>query len=282
LSDRPWRGSKAPESGRRRQTGTLPGTSVCPAGHGGQNPTPPQGQSATIWNYSGIPARPLWTAQGNHPPNPALPRQPTIGRSHPMKGGRGSSSRSGGRYGWRRWRHPAPRPVPCRERSGVSSSSSMRTPQASSPRAIASIRSLSLTRSSFTPRITVLPSAKRRRPPTGSDIRRSCWRRAPAAPRRPASRLNRTRRSATGSPPSSRVFQEGRCRRPSRPASGKARSRVGFWLTPGTGFPSPHDQRRATGKAAEDGSRGTATVCGRSSGRPVRVMTCGPRPSSPP
>ena len=50
--------------------------------------------------------------------------------------------------------------------------------------------------------------------------------------------------------------------------------RVRFWLTPGTKMSDPSTISAAqTGKAAEDGSRGTATVCGRSSGWPVRVMT---------
>ena len=51
---------------------------------------------------------------------------------------------------------PAPRPCTI----SVSSSSSMVTPLASSPRAMASMRSDSLTRNSLTPRITVLPLAK--------------------------------------------------------------------------------------------------------------------------
>jgi hypothetical protein len=50
--------------------------------------------------------------------------------------------------------------------------------------------------------------------------------------------------------------------------------RVRFWLTPGTVMSDPSTISAAqVGKAAEDGSRGTATVWGRNSGRPVRVMT---------
>ena len=49
--------------------------------------------------------------------------------------------------------------------------------------------------------------------------------------------------------------------------------RVRFWLTPGTKISDPSTISAAqTGKAAEDGSRGTATVWGRNSGWPVRVM----------
>src|SRR5690606_29383454 len=65
---------------------------------------------------------------------------------------------------WSRWvltvAPPATPPGPMPWTVSTSSCSSTRTPQASSPRAIASIRSLSLTRSSLTPRITVRPSAK--------------------------------------------------------------------------------------------------------------------------
>ena len=49
-------------------------------------------------------------------------------------------------------------------------------------------------------------------------------------------------------------------------------------LTPGTRSSDPGTiSAAATGNAAELGSRGTATSCGRNSGWPVRVMT---RPSS--
>ena len=62
-------------------------------------------------------------------------------------------------------------------------------------------------------------------------------------------------------------------------------------LTPGTVISDPGTRSAAaTGKAAEDGSRGTATGWATSSGRPVRVMTrpssvtsvviCAPKPAS--
>ena len=53
---------------------------------------------------------------------------------------------------------------------------------------------------------------------------------------------------------------------------------MGFWLTPGTRMSEPSTISAAqTGKAAEDGSRGTATLCGFSSGWPLRMIT---RPSA--
>src|SRR5690606_29451865 len=97
-----------------------------------------------------------------------------------------------------------PGPMPCT--ISMSSSSSTRTPQASSPRAIASIRSLSLTRSSLTPRMTVVPSAKAA---TAARIGYSSIIEAARASGTliPLSAEARTLRSATGSPPSSRRFR---------------------------------------------------------------------------
>ena len=98
---------------------------------------------------------------------------------------------------------PGPRPWTMMK-SGPSSTP---TPQASSPRAIASMRSLSLTRISLIPRITVAPSA------VAASAARIGYSSIIDGARSggtsmPCSARKRTRRSATGSPPSSRRFSK--------------------------------------------------------------------------
>ena len=160
--------------------------------------------------------------------------------------------------------------------SHQSGPSSTVTPQARRPLAIASMRSHSLTRSSLTPRITVRPVAcAATTDSTGySSIMLAARAGGTSMPRILGE--YRARRSATGSPPSSRRFSYVRSAPISRSVSNRP-ARVGFRPMLGTSTSEPGTISAAqTGNAALEGSRGTTMVWARSSGWPVRVIS---RPS---
>ena len=142
----------------------------------------------------------------------------------------------------------------------------------SRPRAIASIRSHSLTRNSLIPRIIVLPEAKAattdrigyssiiegaRFGGTSTPLRLEAF----------------TRKSATGSPPSKRLFSNSILAPISTKVVNKP-ERVGFKPILGKNTSEPSTIKAAhTGKAAEDGSHGTAISCAINSGRPCNVIS---------
>ena len=136
----------------------------------------------------------------------------------------GTPSRCDGRAGSRSARRP-PGGSPAPSTISSSPSTATRTPQAASPAAIAASRSLSLTRSSASPRITVRPRAQAAatarigyssiiRAPARPGCRRRSGRRRGPASRRPARRPRRAR-------------SRRRCRRPSRAGSRAARCATG-------------------------------------------------------
>ena len=152
-----------------------------------------------------------------------------------------------------------------------SPSTATRTPHRSRPAAMALRRSLSFTRNSARPRITVRPRAHAAATASigYSSIIRGARSAGIAAPvKTPA----RARISATGSPPSSRRFSSAI----SAPISSRHSSkpvRSGLMPTPSTITSEPGTISAATsGKAAEDGSPGTRIGAAVSSGKPSTVI----------
>ena len=138
------------------------------------------------------------------------------------------------------------------------------------------MRSLSLTRNSLTPRITVSPSAK------AATTDRIGYSSIIDAARCGGTSIPfmfgeyLARKSATGSPPSTRSFSYSKSAPISRSVVNNP-ARVGLRPMLGTKTSDPSVISAAqTGNAAEDGSRGTIMVCGFNSGCPVNVIT---RPS---
>ena len=179
----------------------------------------------------------------------------------------GNSSRCGGRDGLRpRRRRRAAPPSTIRSSPTISCA----TPAAARPAATAASRSLSLTRSSCRPRIRVVPRANaaatarigifvdhrgraRRRHVDAASVRSRA-----RANRRPPRRPRRARRA----------FRFGR---PFRAASSASPDRNGLVITPSTTMSEPGMISAATiGNAADEGSAGTLTGLGRSSGRPTQ------------
>ena len=152
------------------------------------------------------------------------------------------------------------------------------TPLASSPRATAASRSLSLTRSSSSPCMTVSPSANAAA--TASTGYSSIMLGARSdGTIMPVSSECRTRRSATSSPPADRRSMSSieppiSCNVVMRPV------RVGFMSTFWMVTSDPGTRRAATrGKAADDGSPGTAMVWPFRTPRPSMWMWRAPSPS---
>ena len=120
---------------------------------------------------------------------------------------------------------------------------------------------------------------KRTRPPRReSDIRRSSTAPAPPAHRRPAVR-SRARADPRRARRPRRAGRGCRCARPFPAASSRSPVRSGFIIMPSMTMSEPGTISAATsGKAAEEGSAGTTTGVGLSSGRPSSVIL---RPSAP-
>src|SRR5712692_5786920 len=161
---------------------------------------------------------------------------------------------------------PSAWPRPCTARSSPEISTS--TPLMRSISAVAARRSDSLTRSSFRPRITVAPSAN------AAATARTGYSSIMAGARcggtsTPRNALCRTRNPAIVSPPS--------CRTSSSTIAAPISRRVvispvrnGLVMTSGRSMSEPGTSSAATiGKAADDGSAGTATFLGASSGWPT-------------
>ena len=170
---------------------------------------------------------------------------------------------------------PAARPLPCTMRSSPSMSAA--TALARKSVAVAARRSDSFTRSSLSPRITVVPSAKAAA--TASTGYSSIMEGArEAGTSTPCSAPARTRKSATSSPPSLRRSSRS-IAAPISPSVAMRPARSGFIMTPSRITSEPGVTSAATsGNAAEDGSAGTTIGRGTSSGWPTSVMR---RPCAP-
>src|SRR5215467_9774107 len=216
------------------------------------------------------------------PPSPFIrPRKPgklvAIGAASSMHTGRRVAkprTRNAIAIRWSSWvaiKAPPSGGPPSPSTVSVSPSTVTRTPQAARPAPMAVRRSLSFTRSSASPRITVRPRAQAAataRIGYSSIIRGA----RSAGMSAPFNVPEQTRRSATGSPPSSRSFSKAMSAPISRRHS-MSPVRSGLMPTPSIVTSEPGTISAAiSGKAAEEGSPGTAIGAAASSGWPSRVM----------